>query len=94
MKNISNFIQYSQTGFFSKLVADYVSAAEELKPFYKYPVSIDGIKAAIQSRQSFTTNRQLLVNELTNQYQNIILTDKQVANLDALKSDTTFTITT
>lgn len=94
MKNNATFLSYQQTGFFSKLVADYVSAAEELKPFYKYPVSVDGIKAAIQSRQSVTTNRQLLVNELINQYQNIALTEKQVAYLEALKSDTTFTITT
>lgn len=94
MKNNATFLSYQQTGFFSKLVVDYLSADELLKSFYNCPVNIDGIKAAIKARQSFTTDRQLLVNELNNQYQNIPFSAKQVANLNSLLSNKTFTITT
>lgn len=94
MENNHLHLSYQQTGYFSKLVADYVSGNEQLQNFYKHSVNIDGIKAAITARQAFTTNRVLLVNELTNQYQNIALTDKQISHLEALKSNDTFTITT
>ncbi len=94
MENSSNLIQYSQTGYFSKLVSDYVSANEQLKPFYKHPVTIDGIKASIAARQNFPTNRELLVNELTKQYQGLKLSAKQNQHLQTLLSNNTFTITT
>jgi bacillithiol biosynthesis cysteine-adding enzyme BshC len=94
MENNHLYLSYQQTGYFSKLVADYVSGNEQLQKFYKYPVNIDGIKAAITARQAFATNRDLLVDALTKQYQNIALNDKQKANLEALKSNHTFTITT
>lgn len=94
MENNHLHLSYQQTGYFSKLVADYVSGNEQLQNFYKHSINIDGIKAAITARQAFKTNRELLVDALTNQYQNIALTDKQIVNLEALKSDTTFTITT
>ncbi|MDI9364734.1 MAG: bacillithiol biosynthesis cysteine-adding enzyme BshC [Flavobacterium sp.] len=94
MENNQLHLSYQQTGYFSKLVADYVSGNKQLQNFYKHSVNIDGIKAAIAARQTFATNRHLLVNCLTQQYQNIALTNKQIANLQALKSNTTFTITT
>ncbi len=94
MENNHSHLSYQQTGYFSKLVADYVSGNEQLQKFYQHQVNIDGIKAAIAARQAFATNRQLLVDALTNQYQNSALSNKQIANLEALKSDTTFTITT
>jgi len=94
MENNHSHLPYQQTGYFSKLVADYVSGGEQLQKFYKHSVNIDGIKASITARQAFATNRELLIEALTNQYQNIALTDKQIANLQALKSNHTFTITT
>ena len=87
-------ISYSSTGFFSKLVSDYIAGDEKLKPFYKYPVSIEGIKASIQSRDTFNTDRQLLVNVLQKQYEGIELNERQTDNLNALLSNKTYTITT
>jgi bacillithiol biosynthesis cysteine-adding enzyme BshC len=94
MENNHLHLSYQQTGYFSKLVVDYVSGGEQLQKFYKHSVNIDGIKAAITARQTFATNRELLAEALTKQYQNIALNDKQIANLEALKSNATFTITT
>ena len=94
MENINNLIKHSDTGFFSKLVSDYVSSNEQLQPFYNYPVNLEGIKAAINARQSFPTNRQLLVDELTKQYQGLKLCARQSQHLQSLLSSNTFTITT
>jgi bacillithiol biosynthesis cysteine-adding enzyme BshC len=90
----AEFIDYNKTGFFSKTVADYIIGDAALKPFYQHPVSIDGVKAAIEQRKKTTTNRKLLVDVLTKQYKSITLTSKQKANLEQLSSNNTFTITT
>jgi len=87
-------VSYESTGFFSKLVADYVAGDDKLKGFYKHPVSIEGIKASILARKSFKTNRKLLVDELTKQYEGIHLNALQEQNLQSLLGEDTFTITT
>ena len=87
-------VSYQSTGFFSKLVADYLSKDEKLKEFYKHPVSIEGIKASIEARKGFNTDRKLLVSELTKQYAGIHLNALQDQNLQSLLGEDTFTITT
>lgn len=94
MESICSFIPYKKTGYFSTLVTDYLQCHTALQPFYNYEVSIEGIKKSIASRKLFLTNRILLVNELTKQYNNISLTMKQQKNLNSLLSENTFTITT
>jgi len=90
----TKYLSYRETGYFTKIATDYLEANEQLQPFYNYPVSIEGIKAAIAARKQFATNRVLLVDELRKQYANISLSAKQEANLAALLSENTFTITT
>ena len=87
-------VSYESTGFFSKLVADYLSGNENLREFYKHPVSIEGIRASIQERKAFKTNRKLLVASLTKQYEGIHLNALQEQNLQSLLGEDTFTITT
>lgn len=90
----TQYIDYRQTGFFSALVTDYISGEELLQPFYKHPVSVAGIKAAIEARKKYPTNRKLLVEALTKQYATVATSDKVKANIDKLLLENTFTITT
>ena len=85
---------YGQTGFFSKIVLDYLKGEKKLQPFYTYPVSVDGIKAAIAGRKKYPTNRKLLVEELQKQYQTVNAPEKVKSNINLLLSENTFTITT
>ncbi len=94
MDRTTKYLSYQETGYFTKIATDYLQANEQLQPFYHYPVSIEGIKAAIAARKQFANNRILLTDELRKQYANISLSDKQEANLTALLSENTFTITT
>lgn len=94
MNTAAQFISYSQTGFFSKTVTDYVQGSSPLLPFYKHPVSIEGIKAAIAARKQFATNRQLLVTQLQKQYSKVTASDKVNSNINKLLAENTFTITT
>ncbi|MEO7309515.1 MAG: bacillithiol biosynthesis cysteine-adding enzyme BshC [Chitinophagaceae bacterium] len=94
MQSTCSFLPYQKTNSFSKLVLDYLNADEKLKPFYKHPVSMEGIHASIAARKKFATNRKVLVEELTAQYVGYELTQKQQYNVSALLHDNTFTVVT
>ncbi len=64
METNCEYLPYEQTGYFSKMILDYLKGDEKLKPFYNYPVSIDGIISSIEARKKFDTPRALLVQEL------------------------------
>ncbi|MEI9810862.1 MAG: bacillithiol biosynthesis BshC [Bacteroidota bacterium] len=86
-------IPYRQAGVFSKVVTDYIDQAEAMKPFFIHPPVLSGIQKAIETRKSFQTNRTILVTELKKQYGDL-LNGKTAANVEALLSADTFTVTT
>lgn len=88
------YIPYQQTDYYSKTIIDYLEEKDTLRPFYMHPVSIDGIKAAIQQRQAFPQQRNVLVNILQQQYEGLPLSSKTAANIELLVKPNTFTITT
>jgi len=94
METNCEYISYGSTGYFSKMMIDYVSGDEKLKPFYNYPVSVGGIRASIEARKQFETPRATLVEELRKQYANLPLTKRQEQNLQLLLQQNTFTICT
>ena len=94
MTTTAQFIAYDQTGYFSETVTDYIAAAEKLQPFYTHSVSLDGIKAAIEQRKLFATDRILLVDVLQQQYLHTKLTIPQQSNINLLLKHNTFTICT
>ncbi|MEP7318025.1 MAG: bacillithiol biosynthesis cysteine-adding enzyme BshC [Panacibacter sp.] len=87
-------VSYAQTGYFSKLVIDYLQQNEKLQSFYKHPVSLEGIKAAIHARQQFPQQREVLAQELKKQYEGLPHTSKLDSNIEQLLQPGTFTITT
>jgi bacillithiol biosynthesis cysteine-adding enzyme BshC len=87
-------ISYKETGYFSKIVTDYLDKAPQLQPFYQHEVSLQGIKDSIEARKKFNTNRKVLVEQLTKQYKGLALNELQQQNIQSLLSENTFTITT
>lgn len=94
MECSSEFIDYTQTGYFSKMITDYIAADEKLQSFYKHPASIDGIKSAIDERKQFITDRSLLVSGLQKQYSGTEISIPVKNNIEALLSENTFTVCT
>ena len=94
MDCISNRLSYRQTNHFPKIILDYLDQAESLKPFYVHSPSLQGIRNAIAVRKNFSTNREVLVEELKNQYANISAVNTVRQNIGALLSENTFAITT
>ncbi len=88
------YVSYESTGLFTPLTIDYVNGDKKLTPFYNYPVSVEGIKKAIELHKNLRVDRSILVNVLKQQYSNIDLTIKQQQNIDSLLNEDTFTITT
>jgi bacillithiol synthase len=94
MNFTSKSIPYQQTGYFSRIISDYLNGNEFLKNFYDHPVTHEGLDAAIQDREKFPTDRMLLVKTLKEQYNGMSVPDAVHKNLEDLATDNTFTITT
>ena len=93
METHCTYIPYGHTGYFSKLVIDYLESAPQLQPFYNYQPDIEGIKSAIAERKSFQ-HREILVTELTKQCQDLEVSDATSKNIQSLLDENTFTVTT
>ncbi len=95
MEQTANYLPYDSTGYFTRIVSDYLSHAPLLQPFYEHTPDLAGLKASILARQSFDTPRALLVEVLKEQYEGLLpLPDKVQSNIQLLEETNTFTITT
>lgn len=90
----SEYIPFSQTGKFTKIVLDYINEAPQLKDFYEHRVNLEGIKSAIEQRKKYHTNRKLLAGQFSAQYKYLKNCNLIKANIDALLSENTFTVCT
>ncbi len=88
------YLPYRQTGYYSKLITDYLEQKESLQSLYVHQVSMDGIKAAIEQRQAFLQNRQALVHVLQQQYKDVSVAPAVQQNIQSLLQPNTFTVTT
>jgi bacillithiol synthase len=87
-------IPYQQTGYFSRVITDYLSGNGFLQQFYEHPVSFAGLEAAMHQRENFATDRILLVKSLEEQYAGLSTRDPVIKNIARLSEKNTFTITT
>ncbi|WP_417940038.1 bacillithiol biosynthesis cysteine-adding enzyme BshC [Flavobacterium sp. RS13.1] len=92
----SDCISYQNSGYFSKLMQDYLDQKSELKPLYnRFPTLENFEKQIVEKQSNFdNANRITLVNTLKNQYQDIDISDATKQNIDILEHQNTFTITT
>jgi bacillithiol biosynthesis cysteine-adding enzyme BshC len=87
-------LPYEQTGYFSRLVTDYLNCNDFLRSFYAHPVSFDGLEAAMHARELFPTDRETLVQVLQDQYRALPAREAVNKNIRLLSDRKTFTITT
>ncbi|MDQ3278756.1 MAG: bacillithiol biosynthesis cysteine-adding enzyme BshC, partial [Bacteroidota bacterium] len=87
-------IPYNQTNSFSKLILDYLEGAASLQPFYRHAPTLEGIRASIEARRQYPTNRQVLVDVLKSQYTNVSASSAVTANIEALLDTNTYTVCT
>ncbi|MBM1107927.1 bacillithiol biosynthesis cysteine-adding enzyme BshC [Aurantibacter crassamenti] len=89
-------INYKQTGYFSKLICDYLNEDEAVKPFYTNFPTLKNFEAQIEEKQrSFPdANRNILYDSLINQYVDVSISKKTKEHLIQLKEPITFTVVT
>lgn len=92
----SDCISYQNSGYFSKLMIDYLDEKENLKSLYNRFPSIENFKFQIEEKQQNFPfeNRGILTEQLQNQYQNFNISEATQQNIFALQNEKTFTITT
>jgi len=87
-------VSYNETGFFSKLVTDYLAGSVNVNEFYSFSPDAEGIDKAIASRSLHVTDRILLVQALTAQYKGRATTALVTDNIQSLLDNNTYTVTT
>jgi bacillithiol synthase len=92
-------ITYQNSGYFTKLIVDYLDEKPELKPLYNRFPRIENFKYQIEEKgNNFNDNdnfkRKVLVSELEKQYTNFEISEATSNNIQLLNQSNTFTITT
>ncbi len=87
-------IALKDTHSFSSILLNYLNQNEDLKPFYSFAPTMDGIIEATHTHQLGTNERAILRDALLQQYQDVALSDSSRANIQSLANTNTFTITT
>lgn len=89
-------ISFKDTNYFSSLICDYLDEKPELIPFYNRFPKLENFKLQIEEKKGSvkTSSRTVLTKVLKSQYQNTKTSVLTSRNIEALKEENTFTITT
>ena len=87
-------VDLKKTGQFSTFFLDYLEGKESLRPFYSHLPNLESFDAAIKAKQFSADKRQILVEVLESQYADLPLSPAAAKQLDALRDEKTFTVTT
>ncbi|MFD1602724.1 bacillithiol biosynthesis cysteine-adding enzyme BshC [Flavobacterium artemisiae] len=89
-------ISYQTSGYFSKLIQDYLDQKSELKTLYNHFPTLENFEKQIAEKETNfdNANRIPLVETLKKQYQQMEISDSTKQNIELLALQNTFTITT
>ena len=89
-------VPFQETGYFSKIVKDYLEKNERIAPFYNNYPDLEGFKRQITAKkESFSElSREVLHTSLEQQYKDVSISEKTKKNINLLRQNCTFTVTT
>lgn len=87
-------IPFASTNSFSQSFLDYIGGKESLKPFYRALPDIENFKEQLENRNFPTAHRAIVADALTRQYDGFDVSEGTAANIELLRDEKTFTITT
>ena len=89
-------ISYQKSGYFTKLIVDYLDEKPELTSLYNRSPNLENFKHQIEEKeQNYSQlNRSVLVSALKNQYSGFSISDATKENISLLSDTKTFTVTT
>jgi bacillithiol synthase len=92
-------ITYQNSGYFSKLIVDYLNEKSDLQSLYNNFPKIENFKTQIEEKKinfndDENSKRKVLVSVLKAQYAKIEISEVTKENIEFLKDNNTFTVTT
>jgi bacillithiol biosynthesis cysteine-adding enzyme BshC len=90
-------ISYQKSGYFSKLIVDYLEQKPELKVLYNRFPTLENFRLQIAEKEqeyNNNDNRNTLVTALEQQYQGFDISEVTQKNISLLSNTKTFTVTT
>lgn len=91
----SDCITFQNSGYFSKLIVDYLNQEKNIQSLYNRFPTIENFKFQIEEKQNFPIkNREVLVTQLKKQYLTSEISEATKKNIELLDSEKTFTVTT
>ena len=86
--------QYDYLNSTSDLIKDYINQADNLKSFVNHFPTIENFGKQIDLKSKHKINRNILFNVIKSQNKNLVLSEESNKNINLIKCDNTFTITT
>jgi len=83
-----------KTGSFSRIFLDYLTSEPQLAHTHSFEPSVQGFEKALSYRKLSANNRDTLVNVLREQYNGLTISESVETNINSLKDQNTFTVTT
>ena len=92
-------ITYQNSGYFTPIINDYLDQKSNLSILYNHFPTIENFEKqifekAIELNENGSSKRKILTEVLQNQYAKMAISDLTKNNIQLLKNDNTFTITT
>jgi bacillithiol biosynthesis cysteine-adding enzyme BshC len=88
-------VSYKTSGYFSKIIIDYLNQEPSIKPFYHRYFDIENFSDQIdEKKRNYRSHRKILADTLLSQYQNTAVSLLTKNNIIALENENTFTVTT
>jgi len=87
-------IPFEEVPQFSQRDVAYATGAADLKPFFKYPVTLEAFAEVMVDKAKDHTDRQLLVDELLAQYEGMEHADTARTQVQSLLNGNAFTVIT
>lgn len=92
----SDCVTFQNSGYFSSLIIDYLNQEQKVQSLYNRFPTVENFKLQIEEKNyNFPfENRQILANQLKEQYSQFEVSKETKENIELLKSQNTFTVTT
>lgn len=89
-------ISLKETGYFSKLICDYIDRKDSVSSLYNNYPDLEGFAKQIASKkaQFSKENRGVLVSSLQKQYDKTCISENTLRNIDLLNNENSFTVVT
>ncbi|RLD23792.1 MAG: bacillithiol biosynthesis cysteine-adding enzyme BshC, partial [Bacteroidetes bacterium] len=87
-------VALDKTGSFSRIFLDYIASEPKLAHTHSFEPSVQGFEKALSYRKLSAAHRNTLVSVLKEQYEGITISESVEENINLLKEQNTFTVTT